>query len=145
MVSFVKGCSERHDPFKKDPAYFTAFRSLDYGYTRMTVHNSTHLYMDQVSIDQVWERNTGNFYISKEISVATLAKKKSYFQSGRDFSHVKFIVPAFWLVGRIFLMLVQTNIVEHCRPNNGGKFKISFLRNWKISKKKQKSIATVGN
>ncbi|XP_028409886.1 acid phosphatase type 7-like [Dendronephthya gigantea] len=46
------GCSERHDPFSKDPAYFTAFRALDYGYSRMTVYNSTHLYWDQISIDQ---------------------------------------------------------------------------------------------
>ena len=52
VITGSGGCDERHDPFKKDPAYFTAFRALDYGYSRMTVHNSTHLFLDQVSVDQ---------------------------------------------------------------------------------------------
>ena len=32
---------------------WTAFRSADYGYTRLYAHNSTHLQLDQVSDDQV--------------------------------------------------------------------------------------------
>ena len=28
---------------------------MDYGYTRMTIHNKTHLYMEQVSVDKVSE------------------------------------------------------------------------------------------
>jgi len=32
---------------------WSAVRSDDYGYTRMTVHNATHLYMEQVSDDKV--------------------------------------------------------------------------------------------
>jgi hypothetical protein len=31
---------------------FTAFRSDDYGYTRMQAFNYTHLYLEQVSDDQ---------------------------------------------------------------------------------------------
>jgi hypothetical protein len=32
---------------------WTAFRSADYGYTRMTAHNATHLELEQVSDDKV--------------------------------------------------------------------------------------------
>ncbi|KAJ7374236.1 hypothetical protein OS493_007313 [Desmophyllum pertusum] len=46
------GCDEDHDPFPKDYPPWTAFRSTDYGYTRMTIHNKTHLYMEQVSVDK---------------------------------------------------------------------------------------------
>ncbi|XP_046847754.1 acid phosphatase type 7-like [Xenia sp. Carnegie-2017] len=46
------GCKERHDAFTKDAPYFTAFRSRDYGYSRMTIYNSTHLYFDQISVDK---------------------------------------------------------------------------------------------
>lgn len=49
------GCQEDHDPFEKDYPPWTAFRSDDYGYTRMTIHNKTHLYMDQVSVDKQGE------------------------------------------------------------------------------------------
>ncbi|KAK2561166.1 Acid phosphatase type 7 [Acropora cervicornis] len=45
------GCHEDHDGFEKDYPPWTAFRSDDYGYTRMTIHNSTHLYLEQVSVD----------------------------------------------------------------------------------------------
>lgn len=55
------GCQEDHDPFEKDYPPWTAYRSEDYGYTRMTIFNETHLFMDQVSadkegevIDKVW-------------------------------------------------------------------------------------------
>ncbi|KAL9954282.1 hypothetical protein ACROYT_G041799 [Oculina patagonica] len=46
------GCEEHHDPFKKKYGPWTAFRALDYGYTRMTIHNNTHLYLEQVSVDK---------------------------------------------------------------------------------------------
>jgi len=35
------------------PYPWSAVHSDDYGYTRMTVHNTTHLYMEQVSDDKV--------------------------------------------------------------------------------------------
>ena len=53
--NFFQGCDEDHDPFPKDYPPWTAFRSTDYGYTRMTIHNKTHLYMEQVSVDKVSE------------------------------------------------------------------------------------------
>jgi len=46
------GCKEEHDPFKPDMPSWSAFRSSDYGYTRMKAWNSTHLYLEQVSDDQ---------------------------------------------------------------------------------------------
>lgn len=54
------GCKEIHDQFRPS-RNFSAFRSTDYGYTRMQVFNSSHLYMEQVSddkggkiIDSIW-------------------------------------------------------------------------------------------
>jgi hypothetical protein len=46
------GCKEQHDNFDNTVDAWSAFRSDDYGYTRMQVLNSTHLYMEQVSDDQ---------------------------------------------------------------------------------------------
>ncbi|XP_053406613.1 acid phosphatase type 7-like [Mercenaria mercenaria] len=46
------GCQEDHDPFKGKVADWSAFRSDDYGYTRMKIFNSTHLYLEQVSDDK---------------------------------------------------------------------------------------------
>ena len=52
--------SKEHDqwgPLKN----ISAFRSLDYGYTRVQVYNASHLYLEQVSdeqdgkiIDSIW-------------------------------------------------------------------------------------------
>ena len=41
-----------HNPFRPGRD-FSAFRSTDYGYTRLKAFNSTHLYMEQVSDDKV--------------------------------------------------------------------------------------------
>lgn len=48
-----QGCQEKVDPFIKNPPAWSAFRSSDYGFTRMKVHNGTHLYIEQVSDDKV--------------------------------------------------------------------------------------------
>ena len=48
-----QGCKYCHDKFQRDYGSWTAFRTLDYGYTRVQVFNSSHLYLEQVSIDQV--------------------------------------------------------------------------------------------
>ncbi|KAG1662296.1 Acid phosphatase type 7 [Nymphon striatum] len=55
------GCQEGENPFIKNLPYYTAFRSLDYGYSRMTIVNNTHMNWQQVSdgqgggvIDNVW-------------------------------------------------------------------------------------------
>ena len=53
LYQSLQGCKERHDGFIKKPADWSAIRSNDYGYTRMHIINSTHLYMEQVSDDKV--------------------------------------------------------------------------------------------
>ena len=44
---------ENHDNWRNDTLPFSAFRSTDYGYTRMQAYNSSHLYLEQVSDDKV--------------------------------------------------------------------------------------------
>jgi len=61
IVTGSAGCDEKTDKFIEHPQGWSAFRSSDYGYTRMQIHNATHLYWEQVSddldgqvIDRVW-------------------------------------------------------------------------------------------
>jgi hypothetical protein len=50
-VTGSAGCYAAHDDFGPR-TNFTAFRSTDYGYTRMTAFNASHMYIEQVSDDQ---------------------------------------------------------------------------------------------
>ncbi|XP_076098898.1 acid phosphatase type 7-like [Mytilus galloprovincialis] len=53
FVTGSAGCQERHDPFKNQTIpEWSAVRSLDYGYSRMQIMNSSHLYWEQVSDDK---------------------------------------------------------------------------------------------
>jgi len=52
IVTGSAGCKERHDNFDKIVDPWSAFRSDDYGYTRLQIFNSTHLYLEQVSDDK---------------------------------------------------------------------------------------------
>lgn len=52
IVTGSAGCKEKHDNFDHKVDDWSAFRSDDYGYTRMKVFNSTHLYVEQVSDDK---------------------------------------------------------------------------------------------
>ncbi|KAI3383886.1 hypothetical protein SNEBB_008838 [Seison nebaliae] len=61
IITGSAGCQEKHNDFKDDKPSWSAFRALDYGYSRVTVHNDTHIYVDYVSddkkgqvIDQFW-------------------------------------------------------------------------------------------
>lgn len=53
LFFFSQGCQERHDAFRNKTAAWSAFRSLDYGYTKMTIYNESHIYIRQLSDDQV--------------------------------------------------------------------------------------------
>jgi len=64
------GCREKHDGFSPNHPDWSAFRSLDYGYTRMQVDNATHIKLQQVSaeaggkvIDEIWlvQNHHGSF------------------------------------------------------------------------------------
>lgn len=55
------GCDEKHSYFNTTMPYWSAFRSSDYGYTRLRAYNKTHLHIEQVSdekngavIDSFW-------------------------------------------------------------------------------------------
>lgn len=48
-----QGCRESHDWFHNKQPYYSGFRSDDWGYSRMTIHNQTHLSWEQISDDQV--------------------------------------------------------------------------------------------
>uniref|UniRef100_A0A8C1SS13 Purple acid phosphatase n=1 Tax=Cyprinus carpio TaxID=7962 RepID=A0A8C1SS13_CYPCA len=52
IITGSAGCREKHDGFIPEPRDWSAFRSTDYGYTRMRLINNTHLYLQQVSDDQ---------------------------------------------------------------------------------------------
>ena len=41
------------DPFNATVPVWSAFRSSDYGYTRITFHNGSHVHLQQVSDDKV--------------------------------------------------------------------------------------------
>lgn len=51
IITGSAGCLEKHNPFRPS-SEISAFRSDDYGYSRMQVFNASHLYFEQVSIDQ---------------------------------------------------------------------------------------------
>lgn len=48
IVTGSAGCKEGREKFIPDPPAWSAFRSSDYGYTRMKAFNKTHLYLEQV-------------------------------------------------------------------------------------------------
>ncbi|XP_041361456.1 acid phosphatase type 7-like [Gigantopelta aegis] len=52
IVTGSAGCKERIDKFIKYPPSWSAVRISDYGYTRMNIYNSSHVYMEQVSDDK---------------------------------------------------------------------------------------------
>ncbi|CAF0951051.1 unnamed protein product [Adineta steineri] len=52
VITGSAGCYSKHNPFLNDTQIYSAFRSDDYGYSRMKIINSTHLYIEQVSDDQ---------------------------------------------------------------------------------------------
>lgn len=49
----LQGCKEDITPFLLPQPRWSAFRSTDYGYTRMQVFNDTHMHLEQVSDDKV--------------------------------------------------------------------------------------------
>ena len=77
---FFQGCQEDHDPFEKDYPPWTAYRSEDYGYTRMTIFNETHLFMEQVSVDKVCRLGIKPLFLvaCKKTFCYTLVRKRKW-------------------------------------------------------------------
>ncbi|CAB3240682.1 unnamed protein product [Arctia plantaginis] len=51
IVTGSAGCQEGRDHFLNTEPRWSAFRSQDFGYTKLKVYNKTHAYMEQVSVD----------------------------------------------------------------------------------------------
>lgn len=65
VITGSAGCDEGRTPFLWDRPAWSAFRSNDYGYTKMKAHNETHLYFEQVSVDKKGEI-IDSFWIIKD-------------------------------------------------------------------------------
>ncbi|CAG9101315.1 unnamed protein product [Plutella xylostella] len=52
IVTGSAGCQENTSKFNPHPPAWSAFRSSDYGFTRFYAFNKTHIYLEQVSVDQ---------------------------------------------------------------------------------------------
>ncbi|VDQ14714.1 unnamed protein product, partial [Trichobilharzia regenti] len=52
-VSGAAGSDEGRDTFINGGKPWSAFRTNDFGFTRMTIHNSTHLDIEQISVEEV--------------------------------------------------------------------------------------------
>uniref|UniRef100_A0AAQ4NQ99 Purple acid phosphatase n=1 Tax=Gasterosteus aculeatus aculeatus TaxID=481459 RepID=A0AAQ4NQ99_GASAC len=65
IITGSAGCREKTDRFNPNPKEWSAFRSTDYGYTRMQVVNGTHLYLEQVSDDQ-YGKVIDSIWVEKE-------------------------------------------------------------------------------
>ncbi|CAH0386051.1 unnamed protein product [Bemisia tabaci] len=64
IVSGSAGCQENTDTFPNSVREWSAFRSSDYGYSRMKIHNRTHIYWEQYSDDQ--DKVIDSFWLVKE-------------------------------------------------------------------------------
>nr|CAD7398002.1 unnamed protein product [Timema poppensis] len=83
VITGSAGCSEFHDPFKSEQPYWSAFRSADYGYNRLKVFNSTHLYMEYVSVEHHRAPIHFDYYFNGQLLVAGIGE-----HSGKGINHV---------------------------------------------------------
>ncbi|CAG2107389.1 unnamed protein product [Medioppia subpectinata] len=61
IVSGTGGMESKTEEFNPTPALWSAFRSSAYGYTRFSVLNKTHLYLEQIDVD----RRFDEYYITQ--------------------------------------------------------------------------------
>lgn len=71
IVQGDAGNYEGHGDFSYDQPSRTAFRTNTYGYGRMTVYNSTHLFWEQVECDlsdtpQIIDETVDSFWLIQE-------------------------------------------------------------------------------
>ncbi|KAM7533080.1 hypothetical protein Aperf_G00000125644 [Anoplocephala perfoliata] len=50
IIAGAAGNNEGQTPFLPNPPASSAFRSDDYGYTRIVVHNGSYMYMEEISV-----------------------------------------------------------------------------------------------
>lgn len=76
IITGSAGCKEKTDTFPEIAPGWSAYRSSDYGYTRMTAHNKTHLYFEQVSDDKLGAVIDSVWVIKTERKAYPLAEKE---------------------------------------------------------------------
>lgn len=62
IVSGAAGNTEMHEPFTRPQPSWSAFRANTFGYSRMTVYNSTHLHWQQIATDPTQFPGNGSTY-----------------------------------------------------------------------------------
>ena len=90
----LQGCQERVDSFNPLPPW-SAFRSSDYGYSRIKVHNATHLNLQQVSDDLVGNQNSHYesivFQLFLQNKMKVLKERNLFMQDGE-------VIDDWWLI-----------------------------------------------
>ena len=108
ILVMIFWCSSKHDPFVKDYAFFTAYRTTDYGYTRMTIHNKTHISIEQVSVDKVSGTSTTvtTFYL-------LCCKEHTCFTFLKFFNHTITITTLFSLKNMSRQKLLSSSVIQY--------------------------------
>ncbi|CAG2108113.1 unnamed protein product [Medioppia subpectinata] len=65
IITGSAGSRERHTTFIDTPHY-SAFQNEEFGYTRMTIHNASHIYLEQLSVEREGGQIIDKFYLIKE-------------------------------------------------------------------------------
>lgn len=82
----TSGCHSPNTTFDATPVPFSAKRLNQYGYTIMTVANSTHIHLEQISIDDD-EAVVDTFWLSKDAGHVSTEEMRRL-KPGKDFPHV---------------------------------------------------------
>ena len=61
IVTGAAGSPEMHEPFTRPQPPRSAFRSNTFGYSRMEVHNATHLHWQQIQTDPTFFNTTDQY------------------------------------------------------------------------------------
>lgn len=72
IITGSAGCKENVAPFLKTKPEWSAFRTDDYGFTRMKAFNKTHLYFEQVSDDKNGDI-VDSFWVTKDQTMPVYA------------------------------------------------------------------------
>uniref|UniRef100_A0A1I7S5Z0 Purple acid phosphatase n=1 Tax=Bursaphelenchus xylophilus TaxID=6326 RepID=A0A1I7S5Z0_BURXY len=68
VISGAAGCHTKHAYFDQNPIPGSAARFVDYGYSVLHVHNKTHLYMQQISVERQ-KKVIDEFWLKKDLNV----------------------------------------------------------------------------
>ena len=93
IIAGSAGCDENRTSFIEEQPDWSASRANDYGYTKMTIHNGSHLYCEQISddkngsiIDHFWVTKTKQKVVSP-VSEQKVKKPMTQIKQVRHLSH----------------------------------------------------------